>query len=231
MRTPGVAAMVSAAAALSGAGFAARVQRSNHREEYDERQEDRVRAAVVDLLNSRWTWPQIASRLADTVNASDYRTAEGRSAFKLAYAPILSEFNAARLEVSRGTERVRLVTQSAKILTALHRIDQLNRAAWKLAVNEGIHQLDEDLVPGDPFDYYSEQLVSALDYLSSETRRLTARHGLDDPLQPEDDASRKTIRKFKKIAKREGSAYATNAEAELPWWRYYPRKARQYLGQ
>lgn len=137
MKTPGGAAAVSACAALSGAGLTARVQRNNHRDTYAERQEDKVRDAVADVLGSRWTWPHALMQLGATVAAADRSTAEGNEAFKAACQVVLGEFFTACLDLTRNVERVRLLTRNVKIHTALVRIDELIRIGRRVAEQEG----------------------------------------------------------------------------------------------
>ncbi|MBM4484435.1 hypothetical protein GS443_14170 [Rhodococcus hoagii] len=231
LKTPGGAAAVSACAALSGALLTARVQRSNHREASIERQEDQLREAVADVLASRWTWPNSLDALASVIAAADRSTAEGNTAFRADYEAALDDFDRESVELARRVERVRLLTRQVKIHTALGRIDELGKVAWRCATDEGrpsgqgLQQID------DPFSHYADQMVDALKYLSGQTQLLTARHGLDNPVQPDHDLSRRTVRRFRTRAVREGTGYVSTIEAELPWWRYYPRKFRQRLAR
>ncbi|MFF0634602.1 hypothetical protein ACFYTS_19085 [Nocardia sp. NPDC004151] len=223
LKTPGGDATVGVVGALSGASPTPRWQRVSHREAYQERQEDKLRELVADILEHRLTWSAKLRAAGAFIEVSDRSDEETNEAFLARYAALVGEFDEASRSLAHSTEQLRLFTLNVKLHTALARIDEVSGITRGWVVREGR--------PGQgwephPFEHFAVHMENAFDVLSKETQKLTVRHGLDNPVQPDDDMSRSTIRRHRRVCRQEGTAYVTTSEAELPWWRYYPFKIK-----
>ncbi|MEV6100684.1 hypothetical protein [Nocardia sp. NPDC051981] len=226
LKTPGGGATVGVVGTLSGASLTSRWQRVSHREAYQERQEDKLRQLVADILEHRLTWSGKLRAAGALIEASDRSNEEANKAFLAGYAALVGEFDEASRSLARSAEQLRLFTVNVKLHTALARIDELSRVSYGWVGREGRPGQGSNPHFDDPFEYFADQMEEAFDFLSKETQKLTVRHGLDNPVQPDGDTSRSTIRRHRRVARQEGTAYVTTSEAELPWWKYYPFKAK-----